>query len=405
MSDAEQMTPLDELRRVGAADVYKKGRHAATLTRRREGTELRYLDGYEGPPIASTLPVSHEPVLAPAGAVPPFFAGLLPEGRRLVALRRAVKTSADDDLTLLLAVGHDTIGDVQVVPSGESPALPEPAVADEDIEAIRFEELFADATGGRLDRVAIPGVQDKVSASRMLSFPLGVGRGRYILKLDPPEFPHLVANEAFFLERARRCGLRTVEAQVVHDAAGASGLLVRRFDRLQDEGGVTLLTQEDGCQACGRYPADKYNLTTEEVISTLSRLVPAARVAALELFRQVVFAYLTGNGDMHAKNLSVVEREGELRATPAYDVPTTHPYGDTTMALTVDGRDRENITRATLLALADAVGVPTRAASGAIDALLDRVSCVVDELDELPFDARRIHRLRRLVVDRAKKLR
>ena len=33
-----------------------------------------------------------------------LFAGLLPEGRRLGALRRAVKTSADDDLTLLLAV-------------------------------------------------------------------------------------------------------------------------------------------------------------------------------------------------------------------------------------------------------------------------------------------------------------
>ena len=43
---------------------------------------------------------------------------LLPEGRRLGALRRAVKTSADDELSLLLAVGADAIGDVQVVPSG-----------------------------------------------------------------------------------------------------------------------------------------------------------------------------------------------------------------------------------------------------------------------------------------------
>jgi len=39
---------------------------------------------------------------SPAGALPSYFSGLLPEGRRLGALRRAVKTSADDELSLLL---------------------------------------------------------------------------------------------------------------------------------------------------------------------------------------------------------------------------------------------------------------------------------------------------------------
>lgn len=140
-------------------------------------------------------------------------------------------------------------------------------------------------------------------------------------------------------------------------------------------------------------------------MSTLASLAPAARVAARDLVRQVLFAYLTGNGDMHAKNLSIVERGEELRAAPAYDIPSTYPYGDTTLAMTIDGRDRENVTRASFVALGDAVGLPKKATGAMIDQLLARFAVVLDELDELPFDARMVHRLRRLMLDRVKKLR
>ena len=112
---------LERLRVVELADVYKAGQRAATLRRTADGVEFRYLadwiDG-EQAPVATTLPVGPAPIVRPGGALPSYFAGLLPEGRRLGALRRAVKTSADDELSLLLAVGADAIGDVQVVPAG-----------------------------------------------------------------------------------------------------------------------------------------------------------------------------------------------------------------------------------------------------------------------------------------------
>jgi serine/threonine-protein kinase HipA len=60
--------------------------------------------------------------------VPPFFAGLLPEGARLVALITRLKTSAADEFSLLVAVGGDTIGDVRVLPEGAAPEEPEPLV-------------------------------------------------------------------------------------------------------------------------------------------------------------------------------------------------------------------------------------------------------------------------------------
>src|SRR4051812_47003425 len=111
------MDDLEQLRAVEEADVYKAGRHAGTLVRRPSGVEFRYLATWVeagGAPVASTLPLTSQGPGHGGGALPAYFAGLLPEGRRLGALRRAVKTSADDELTLLLAVGADAIGDVQV---------------------------------------------------------------------------------------------------------------------------------------------------------------------------------------------------------------------------------------------------------------------------------------------------
>ena len=69
------------------------------------------------------LPTRVEAFTAPAAAAPAFFADL-PEGRRLTALRRTVGTSADDEFSMLLAVGGDTIGDVQVLPVGDTPHGP-----------------------------------------------------------------------------------------------------------------------------------------------------------------------------------------------------------------------------------------------------------------------------------------
>ena len=406
-------TPLDRLRRVEAADVLLEGRPVARLRRTPAGVAFAYLPEHVaagGRPVATSLPVSTDELVSPSGAVPPFFAGLLPEGRRLTAIRAATKTSADDELTLLLAVGSDTVGEVQTVPEGEQPDLDEASTQDAvaDPSEVSFPELFARATGSdprEIDRVALPGVQDKVSG-RMIAFPVAGPRGRYFLKLDPPEFPHLVVNEAFFLRAARLSGLAAASAQVVVDRDGHPGLLVERFDRGVDAGdAVVRLGQEDGCQVLGRYPADKYVVTAEEVVAGLAGVAQAPAVAARELLRQLAFAYLTGNGDAHAKNLAVRRlRTGEWRVTPAFDVPSSHPYGDTTMALSIGGRDREDITWRAFVRLGEQVGVREAAVRRALGELTARAERWLGDLDELPFDHRRVQRLRRLIDDRRAKL-
>jgi len=397
---------LEQLRTVDEADVFKNGQRAARLIRTPDGVEFRYRDDWikaGAPPVATTLPVTPEPVVRPAGALPAYFAGLLPEGRRLGALRRAVKTSADDELSLLLAVGADAIGDVQVTPSGIEPAEVPPHVALERIGDISFADLLTEL-GIRAQRTALPGVQEKTSAA-MINLPVARAGERYILKLNPVEFPHLVENEKFFLDAARKSGLNVPRSELVTDADGGPGLLITRFDRVTVAGVPRLLAVEDGCQVSGRPPADKYLLGADRTFAALAAVCDAATVAGRDLIRQLAFAYLTGNGDAHAKNFSVLQGlDGEWRVAPAYDTPSSYPYGDTTMALSIGGRSGGDFGASDFVALGARLGVPERAVRRQLSDLAERADLWLGELPALPYDKGRITKLRRVITYRLRQL-
>lgn len=398
---------FDELTQVAEADVYKAGVLAARLIRRRDHVEFLYLPDYgpESPAVALTLPVTAEPIRVVGRGVPAYFAGLLPEGRRLTAIRTAVKTSADDDFSMVLAIGADPVGDVQIVVSGEpAPKFGSSADGAEELSAVSFTAVFARATGVDPDRGGLAGVQDKVSG-RMINVPVRYGGADHLLKLDPPEFPHVVANEAFFLEMAEACGIPTVNWHLVADADGRPGLLIERFDRQRDaSGAVRALACEDGCQASGRYPADKYAIDVEELIVTLGIHCAAGAVAKRSFLRQLVFAVITGNGDLHAKNLSLVQRDREWVPSPAYDLPSTYPYGDTTLALPLAGKRGAQVSRRAVLGVGARLGLPERAVIRVVDELIEQSSPWLDRLDRLPFDDAKRRDLRRLMRNRLRLL-
>lgn len=365
---------MSDPRDVCRAVVRKAGVPAAMLTRERGVVTFAYLDDYDGSAVATTLPLDAPPVTTVGGALPPFFAGLLPEGRRLTALRQAVKTSADDELSLLLAVGGSTIGDVTVVAEGEDPTPPTPLV---DSDELRFADLLAES--GVVDRVGLPGVQEKASGA-MISLPVRLDGVAAIVKLDPPEYPGVVENEDYFLRLARRLRIPVARAELVHDVDGRAGLVVARFDRVAEADGVRSLAVEDACQLLGRYPADKYALTSEEVAGAVASTCPARAVAARASLVQLAFAWLTGNGDLHAKNLSVLQDEtGEWRVAPAYDMPSTLPYGDVAMALRLSGR-RENLTRKAFRDLGAALRLPEKAVERVLDDVLEVTEPLLGDL-------------------------
>ncbi|MFY9636217.1 MAG: HipA domain-containing protein [Cellulosimicrobium cellulans] len=367
------------------ADIYKGGVLAARLERHDGGTRFSYLPGYltsGGPAVASSLPLTSEPVLSAAGAAPPYFTGLLPEGRRLNALRRSIKTSADDDLSLLIAAGGNPVGDVQIVGHGEPLDPDEHAVELDPKLPMDFDQLLGDPD--LIDPVALAGVQDKLSAG-MISLPVARAGKRYILKLNAPEFPHVVENELVMFRYAAKLRIPVSPVQLIRDVAGRPGLLVERFDRIPVPGGganeVQRLAVEDGAQVLKLYPADKYNVGYGTVCRALANHCSAPLPALRNLAIQGAFAWLSGNGDLHAKNVSMVQLpHGEWTIAPVYDIPSTVVYGDKTLALTLNGK-RSGISRRHFLAWAKDLGLTDRTATQVIELALKASGPLIADLD------------------------
>ncbi|MEK0154532.1 type II toxin-antitoxin system HipA family toxin [Arthrobacter oryzae] len=367
------------------ADVYKAGVLAARLERHGGGTMFSYLQAYlaaGGPAVASSLPLSAEPVLSAAGAAPPYFTGLLPEGRRLNALRRSVKTSVDDELSLLIAAGANPVGDVQIVGHDEPLDPDEHAVELNPKAPVDFDALLGDS--GLIDPVALAGVQDKLSAG-MISMPVASAGRRYILKLNAPEFPHVVENELVMFRYAAKLRIPLSKVRLIRDVGGRPGLLVERFDRIPLAGGahgaVQRLAVEDGAQVLGLYPADKYNVGYGQVCHALAEYCSAPLPALRNLAIQAAFAWLSGNGDLHAKNVSMVQQpSGEWSIAPVYDIPSTVVYGDKTLALTLDGK-RTGISRKHFLGWARGLGLAERAAVQVLELGLKASGPLVADLE------------------------
>lgn len=405
------MTPRSQgadPREISVAHVLKDGVPAATLTRRDGGVEFSYTNDYLATgsrAVATSLPLTDEPVRTVAGAVPAFFANLLPEGRRLTALRRSIKASADDELSLLLAVGSDPVGDVQVVPDPEVPevtgAPPAPGNASRDFANLDFGDLLA--AHGIGDPAALPGVQDKVSG-RMLTVPLAYEGRVHLLKLEVPEFPLLVTNEAYFLDISRRLRHRVVSTEVVHDREGRAGLLVTRFDRVVENGHVRRLAVEDGAQVLGVHPADKYSVSLEDLATGMASVCQSQPLALQAVLQQALLAWATGNGDLHAKNISAVGREDRAIA-PIYDVPSTVPYGDTTFALPMTGR-RSNLSAKAFRTFGTKVGLPAAAVDRAIQEVLTATTDMINDIEAgaIGWDARRRRDLTRSLRRRRRDL-
>jgi len=402
-----------DLRSIAEADVYIGEDLAAHLRRERGDTITFDYIADERPTEArirdrsvswSLLRSDEYPVVTTGGAVPAFFAGLLPEGVRLGVLTSSTKTSADDHLTLLLAIGADTVGNVRVVPAGVEPAQPLPMFEperDTDFRAV-FEKLTGSVDA---DPVGLAGVQPKVSAA-MLSAPAQTRSGPAILKLSPVQYPRIIENEHFFMAMAAACGLRVAPTLLLHDAEGRSALLVTRFDRA----GPKRIAQEDACQVAGIYPASKYRIKAETAITALAdacaRGGGSKPAAVLELLKTVVFSWLIGNGDLHGKNLSIYNPDGVWQPTPAYDLLCTQPYTRwrDPMALNLYGR-ANRLTRADLVKAGERLGLRTRAITRMIDAIVVVAQDWPDKCGAIGFDDRQTKLLEQMLRTRIDSLR
>ncbi len=356
--------------------IYKGENLCGHLRRRADGGvefvyDSVYLENFNSKDLCLNMKKKTDAFIQHGVNLHPYFAGLLPEGLRLKYLLQKVKTSPDDLFSLFAAIGSDCIGDVYAQNNngkGEPETQSLPLWRD-----INFYEFFLSS----LSEESMPnsgefaGVQEKISAS-MISLPLSFkNKGSYILKLNPKDKPNLVYNEWACLYLAQLCDIEVNEFQLIEDKDSDLGLLVKRFDRVWSEGKLVRLHQEDMCQALNVFPSEKYRVPLKDIFNAIQKYATAPLVESYNLIKHIVFSYLIGNGDLHAKNISLFESpgDGRVRLTPAYDLICTLIYGDRKMALKMDAKDA-NIKRFDLINFASRFGLNKVVIESLIDDLL-----------------------------------
>jgi serine/threonine-protein kinase HipA len=134
------------------------------------------------------------------------------------------------------------------------------------------------------------------------------------------------------------------------------------------------------------YPADKYNVSVEEVLAAIKRATAAWPIAVQTALLLTAFSYVIGNGDHHAKNYSVVQTAaGDLRFSPAYDLLCTRVYGDPVMAISLNGKIDE-WERADFDDLAGELGLNRRGFAAGLDRMLGKLEAEIPAVRDIPTE-------------------
>lgn len=199
----------------------------------------------------------------------------------------------------------------------------------------------------RATKMSIQGVQPKLSARlspKAGRFEIVDVGGRYILKPQHPQFAHLPENEAVTMILAATVGIEVPVSGLVYSKDDSLTYFIRRFDRTGRSGKLAV---EDFAQLTGASRDTKYDFSMERLVSVIDRSCTFPVVDRVELFRRVLFCFLTGNEDMHLKNFSVIRHDEVVKLAPAYDLLNTTialTRAQEEMALPLHGKKR-NLTR------------------------------------------------------------
>jgi serine/threonine-protein kinase HipA len=347
---------------------------------------LRFADSYRQTQERPVLGQKFEDALERSyagktrGALPPFFANLIPErdGELRPLLEDVLGVPSDDDAALLEALGRDLPGAVEVrtvsadehVRPGAFDDTVEPTLAhDEDHESLRF---------------SLAGVQLKFSvilANDKVTLPAHGGLGDWLVKLDSRRFACLCENEYAIMSWARRAGFDVPECRLLPSSAllGTLGeyaepdtyvLMIRRYDRVD---GVKI-HQEDFAQVVNLAPKHKYDhVSYEQLVRLVEKIIGAD--ARDEIIRRMVFMIASGNGDAHLKNWSLIYPDRvSAKLAPLYDQVATvaWPELDRKLALAFAGiKDMSQLDRDRVSLFADRGGFDPKAVLEIVDATLE----------------------------------
>jgi len=293
-------------------------------------------------PLSLSLPLTRQ--THPPGTVSSVLWGLLPDNENLLQRWGArFHVSPRNPVALLSHVGEDCAGAVQFVSDDRLQGVL--AGDDDRIEplddkqlATRLQRLRQDNGMARtvddVGQFSLAGAQSKIALLRLDDGGWAIPSGRIpttdILKPPSGDYEGFVENEMFCLRLARALGMPAAEVERVR-VGEEIAICAHRYDRFRINGEWMRVHQEDFCQALGVMPQIKYQSQGGPGPAELAKVLwdnsSHPRTDVELLFQALVFNYLIGGTDAHAKNYSLLfGAGGNVRLAPLYDISSALPY-------------------------------------------------------------------------------
>lgn len=339
--------------------IWVDGLRAAELYTGKEGMTLRYTDAWQnnprGYPFSPHLPLQRE---SGGAEVRHFFENLLPEGTALDVAASMHKLSRHDAFGLLAKIGREAAGALCLLSADEEfhaePTL-RPLSLDELSDRIRQRPHIPFNIWDRQFRLSIAGYQDKLAIhlddQDRMYLPDDGASSTHILKPENAnrDFAHMPANEYFCMRLARSLNVSVPDVTLLHIPEAV--FRVARYDRQRQKNRVARLHQIDLCQVLNLSVEMKYQhayefsppgATCVDLFKAAEMTVAPAQ-SRLQLVNWILFNYLIGNTDAHAKNVSFFLDAAGLRVAPFYDLVCGTIYGLKNLALFIGVEEEINL--------------------------------------------------------------
>jgi serine/threonine-protein kinase HipA len=312
--------------------------------------DAAWLADATAPALSFSLPKQAEPFNR--RACQPFFGGILPEEGQRTAIARALGVSAYNEFRLLEHLGGEVAGALTLLPEGEMPALPNAAAPkllndDDLVQLLDYLPMRPMLVGEDGLRLSLAGAQSKLPVLMIdgqIALPAPGQPTSHILKPPIARLAGTTENEYFCMSLARAVGLDVAPVEM-RTVVGRSFLLITRYDRSTGPAGeVTRLHQEDFAQALGvpshRKYASEGGPNFPDCFALLRRAATRPPRDILRLLDAAIFNLIIGNADAHAKNFSLLHKDGAITLAPLYDLLSTVLYPELSpkLAMKIGGK-------------------------------------------------------------------
>ena len=333
-------------------NVYLYGQQVGQLSENSLGhLEFQYND--DAYPLSVRMPVKKEKYEAMYAE--PFFDNLMPEGDALSLIATKFHISDDNTFSILNQIGGDCAGAVSLYPTefqqqvDEHLKLIDQTSLSKVIDELPFNPLLTGMDNA--PRLSLAGAQAKFAVHKGID-------GKYyrsddkhptthIIKITNKYFEDLLENELFCMTLAKKIFKNAINVQL-NSVDGRKYLEIQRYDRRLIDGKIERIHQEDFCQVLGYLSRKKYQSDggpkVSQIYNAIAEYSNQKALDGYKFIQLLIFNYLIGNTDAHAKNFSFlhIDKNNRVILSPAYDLVSVDIYPKKIVsheiAMTINGK-------------------------------------------------------------------